>query len=366
MEQNPPKARPETPSIVPEKSTTPHLGEEHTSREPDTLSSDLTNSFRMQLRCINKWLYEVQKEVTKSKEEAGENPKHKSPFAPEIQDKLVPTNFGLPLLGSYDGSSDSTEHVAAFRAQMALYDKSDVLMCRVFPTTLKGPARMWYSRLKPASIISFDQLMKELEQNFLANARPKLIAASLLGIAQGREEPLAQFINRFTIETRAIPDVHPSLVFQAFMMGICSSKLFWSLVKKTLTTIPEMMQMVNHFIAAKTLIAGKCEEQKRPQTGQPRGPTSGRGDHLDRRSERDRQSHPADPVERQINVIVGGPAAGGDSASARKAYAKAAIEKRPRHHPDPEISFQPQGEECPYHDNRLIVTYASSTPELSG
>ncbi|RRT74105.1 hypothetical protein B296_00032690 [Ensete ventricosum] len=44
-EQNSPKTQSETPSIVPEKSIAPHLGEEHTPREPDTLSSDSTNSF---------------------------------------------------------------------------------------------------------------------------------------------------------------------------------------------------------------------------------------------------------------------------------------------------------------------------------
>ncbi|RWW20854.1 hypothetical protein GW17_00015015 [Ensete ventricosum] len=43
-----------------------------------------------------------------------------------------------------------------------------------------------------------------------------------------------------------------------------------------------------------------------------------RGDHPDRRSERDRQPRPADPVERHIDVIVGRPTADGDSASAHK------------------------------------------------
>ncbi|RRT79569.1 hypothetical protein B296_00010845 [Ensete ventricosum] len=109
---------------------------------------------------------------------------------------------------------------------MALYDLSDVLMCRVFPTTLRGPTRMWYGRLQSATIISFDQLTRELEQNFLANIRPKPMVASLLGIAQGREEPLAQFVNRFATESRAIPNAHPSLVVQAFLMGIRPSKLF--------------------------------------------------------------------------------------------------------------------------------------------
>ncbi|RZS28372.1 hypothetical protein BHM03_00061959 [Ensete ventricosum] len=158
---------------------------------------------------------------------------------------------------------------------MALYDSSDALMCQVFPTTLRGPARTWYDRLQSMTITSFDQLPMELEQNFLANARPKPMAASLLSIAQAREEPLSHLVNRFTTESRAIQDAHPSLVIQAFLMGMRPSKLFWSLVEKPSTTVPEMMQRTNYFIVAEALIVGKCEEQKRPRVEQPRGPASG-------------------------------------------------------------------------------------------
>ncbi|RRT67062.1 hypothetical protein B296_00030772 [Ensete ventricosum] len=210
-----------------------------------------------QLRRVNERLGEVPKEVTKSKEETAESSRHKSPFAPEIRDKPILANFRLPVLESYDGSSDPTEHVAAFRVQMALYDSSDVMMCRVFPTTLRGPARMWHDRLQPTTIISFDQLARELEQNFHVNARPNPMITSLLSIAQGREEPLTQFINRFTTESWAIPDAHPSLVIQAFLMGIRSSKLFWSLVEKPPTTVLEIMQRANYFIAAVALIVEK-------------------------------------------------------------------------------------------------------------
>ncbi|RWW17499.1 hypothetical protein GW17_00018565 [Ensete ventricosum] len=138
---NPPETRSEASSIVLEKSATPYLEVEHTPQEPDTLSSDSTDSFWR----VNQRLDEVQKEVTKSKEEASESSKRGSPFAPDIQDKPIPTSFRLPALESYNGSSDPTEHVATFRAHMALYDSFDALMCRVFPTTLGGPARMWYS-----------------------------------------------------------------------------------------------------------------------------------------------------------------------------------------------------------------------------
>ncbi|RWW34317.1 hypothetical protein GW17_00000923 [Ensete ventricosum] len=50
------ETRAETSSLVPEKSATPHLGVEHTMREPDMLSSDTTDSLRAQLWQVNKRL----------------------------------------------------------------------------------------------------------------------------------------------------------------------------------------------------------------------------------------------------------------------------------------------------------------------
>ncbi|RWW49482.1 hypothetical protein BHE74_00044346 [Ensete ventricosum] len=146
------------------------------------------------VRQVHQRLDEVQKEVLKSKGEVRESSKGGSPFTPEIQDKPLPANFRLPALELYDDICDPAEHVATFHTQMALYDTSDALMCRAFPTTLRGSATTWYYRLKPASICSFDLLAKVFELNFLASAHPKLTVASLLGLAQGNDESFAQFV----------------------------------------------------------------------------------------------------------------------------------------------------------------------------
>ncbi|RZR83081.1 hypothetical protein BHM03_00009619, partial [Ensete ventricosum] len=134
------EARAASPTSAPAPSQSRSSDPVQTGPDFDSLSSDTTDSLREQVRQVHQKLDDVQKEVLKLRGEIGESSKGGSPFTPEIQGKPFPATFRLTTLEPYDGSGDPTEHIAAFPTQMALYDTFESLMCRAFPTTLRGSA----------------------------------------------------------------------------------------------------------------------------------------------------------------------------------------------------------------------------------
>ena len=61
-------------------------------------------------------------------------------FTASINGHPLPPKFKMPSLDSYDGTRDPFDHIATFKTTMHLQGVPDEIMCKAFPTTLKGPA----------------------------------------------------------------------------------------------------------------------------------------------------------------------------------------------------------------------------------
>ena len=72
-------------------------------------------------------------------------------------------------MDSYDGARDPLDHLETFKTLTHLQGVADAIMCRAFPTTLKGAAIIWFSRLMPNSISTFKELSFSLPRTSLAD-----------------------------------------------------------------------------------------------------------------------------------------------------------------------------------------------------
>ena len=62
-------------------------------------------------------------------------------FSIEIMGQLLPHYFKMPQLESYDGLADPVDHLESFKVVMLLHGATDVILCKVFFSTLKGVAQ---------------------------------------------------------------------------------------------------------------------------------------------------------------------------------------------------------------------------------
>ena len=65
-----------------------------------------------------------------------------SPFTAAVNSFPLPHKFRMPHIDSYDGVKDPLDHLETFKKLMHLQGVVDEIMCRAFPTTLKGAARI--------------------------------------------------------------------------------------------------------------------------------------------------------------------------------------------------------------------------------
>nr|XP_023893187.1 uncharacterized protein LOC112005169 [Quercus suber] len=125
----------------------------------------------------------------------------------------------MPQVENYDGNKDPLDHLESVRTLMHLQGVPDEIMCRAFPTTLKGPARIWFSMLMPNSISTFKELSAQFASHFIEGHRYKKSTACLISIKQREDEKLRSYIARFNKEALSIDEANDKILVVASQMG---------------------------------------------------------------------------------------------------------------------------------------------------
>ena len=117
---------------------------------------------------------------------------------------------------------------------MHLQGVPDEILCRTFPTTLKGPTHVWFSKIPPNIVGSFKELCKLFINNFIRGQRHKRSSSNLLTTEQGENESLWSFITRFNREALTVDEMDDKLLLAAFHNGVSSNLFIYKLYDQEL------------------------------------------------------------------------------------------------------------------------------------
>lgn len=130
----------------------------------------------------------------------------------------------------FDGSQNPFDHLETYKTLILLHDYSDGVMCRAFPTTLKGFAQKWFNNLQLSNINSFSELSQSFISHFIGGRRYCKLATYLLNVKQSKGESLRDYVSRFNREVMQVDDVDKKVV----LMGGAHSLHGWVVTHKVL------------------------------------------------------------------------------------------------------------------------------------
>ena len=185
-----------------------------------------------------------------------------SPFTVAVLECPVPSKFRLPQLEPFEGLKDPQDHLNTFKTTLGLQQPPDEILCRSFPTTLKGAAREWFTKLPTSSIDNFEQLSNAFLRHFIGGQRPKRPTDHLLTIRQGERETLRSYVKRFTRETLEVDEADNKVQLTTFKAGLRSRDLVASLAKNPSKTMAEMLIKAQKYMNAEDAVAAIRDVEK--------------------------------------------------------------------------------------------------------
>ena len=171
-----------------------------------------------------------------------------SPFTHRIEGTELPQWFHQPTFAIYNGRTDPVEHVSQFNQRMAVHSRDEVLMCKVFPSSLRPMAMRWFDSLKPNSINSFKQLTQAFSSRFIMSSRVPRPLDSLLSLSMREGETLKAYSDKYWEMYNEIEGNYDDVAISTFKRGLSIEHgLRKSLIGKLVTNVRQLMDRINKY-----------------------------------------------------------------------------------------------------------------------
>ncbi|GKU96885.1 hypothetical protein SLEP1_g10067 [Rubroshorea leprosula] len=145
------------------------------------------------------------------------------PLNTNITLEPYPAGFRIPQLETYDGTKDPNDHLHAFYSCMQAQNTSNALMCKIFPSTLRGNARTW--------------LIRKTTSEFMR-------------VKQREGESLKNYMSRFNDAVLEVNSFDQAMGITAVISGLTHERFRDSLLKHPATTFSEVNNRSLKFITA--------------------------------------------------------------------------------------------------------------------
>ena len=159
------------------------------------------------------------------------------------------------------------EHVSQFNQKMTVHSKNEVLMCKVFPSSLRPAVMRWFNGLKADSVDSYRQLTQAFGSCFVTNSRAPQPLSALLSLSMRDGETLKTYSSRYWEMYNEMDGNFDDVTIDTFKSGLPTEHgLRKSLTGKPATSVCQLMDRIDKYKQVeKEQMQGKGKEKVIPQ-----------------------------------------------------------------------------------------------------
>ena len=169
----------------------------------------------------------------------------------------------MPSLETYDGTKYLLDHLESFKTLMLLQGVPNEIMCRAFPTTMKGSTRVWFNKIKPNSMSTFKEFSNSFITHFIKGQMHKCSTHALMQIKQWEDESLRSYVARFNKEALLIDEADEMVLVKTFSSKLKEGEFLFSMLKNETKTMADMLfKATNYMNTEDALIARKDKKGK--------------------------------------------------------------------------------------------------------